>query len=143
MERKRAHSMSSWAWNILPLFVQSLSHAGLFVTLWTAARQSPLSSTISQNLLKFMSIELVMRSHHLILCHPLLLLPSIFPSVSEPSFQSDAGSACSVSNHSQDGSEEQSFLCVGSSGLLSAAPHEAQCECSYRQGQARSCFSRS
>ena len=47
----------------------------------TAARQAPLSSTISQNLLKFMSIESVMLSNHLILCHPLLLLSSIFPSI--------------------------------------------------------------
>ena len=53
----------------------------LFVTLWTAACQAPLSSTISQSLFKFMSIELVMLSNHLILCHPLLLLPSIFPSI--------------------------------------------------------------
>ena len=47
----------------------------------TAARQSSLSITISQSLLKLMSIELVMPSNHLILCHPLLLLPSIFPSI--------------------------------------------------------------
>ena len=48
---------------------------------WTAARQPPLTSTISRNLLKFMSIESVMLSNHLILYHPLLLLPSIFPSI--------------------------------------------------------------
>ena len=47
----------------------------------TAARQAPLSSTISQNLLKFMSIESVMLSNHLFLCHPLLLVPSIFTSI--------------------------------------------------------------
>ena len=52
-----------------------------FGTAWTVARQSPLSSTISWILFKFMSIELVMPSNHLILCHPLLLLPSIFPSI--------------------------------------------------------------
>ena len=61
--------------------VQSLSHVQLFVTPWTAARQASLSFTISQSLLKFISIELVMPSNHLILCHPLLLLPSIFPSI--------------------------------------------------------------
>ena len=61
--------------------VQSLSRVRLFVTLWTAARQASLSSTLSQNLLKFMSIESVMPSSHLILCGPLLLLPSIFPSI--------------------------------------------------------------
>ena len=50
-------------------------------TPWTAARQASLSITNSQSLLKFMSIELVMPSNHFILCHPLLLLPSIFPSI--------------------------------------------------------------
>ena len=53
----------------------------LFVTPWTAARQASLSITNSQSLLKLMSIESVMPSNHLILCHPLLLLPSIFPSI--------------------------------------------------------------
>ena len=61
--------------------VQSLSHVQLFVTPWTVAHQAPLSSTISQSLLKFMSIEAVMLSNHLILCCPLLLVPSIFPSI--------------------------------------------------------------
>ena len=61
--------------------VQLLSHDWLFVTSWTAAPQAPLSFTISQSLLKFMFIELVMLPSHLILCHPLLLLPSIFPSI--------------------------------------------------------------
>ena len=61
--------------------VQLLSHLWLFVTPWSAAHQAPLSSTISRGLLKFMSIESVMLSNHLILCCPLLLLPSIFPSI--------------------------------------------------------------
>ena len=61
--------------------VQLLSHLRLFVTAWTAAGQAPLSSTISQSLLKFMSIESVMLSNHLILSYSLLLLPSIFPRV--------------------------------------------------------------
>ena len=61
--------------------VQLLSHVWLFVTPWTAARQTSLSFTISQSLLKLMSIELVMPSKHLILCHPLLLLPSVFPNI--------------------------------------------------------------
>ena len=61
--------------------VHSLSHVRLFVTPWTAARQTPLSSTISWNLLKFTSIESVMPSNCLILCSSLLLLPSIFPSI--------------------------------------------------------------
>ena len=58
--------------------VQPLSHVQLFATPWTAARQA---ITNSQSLLKLMSIESVMPSNHLILCHPLLLLPSIFPSI--------------------------------------------------------------
>ena len=61
--------------------LQSLSHVQLFVTPWTAARQASLSITISQSLLKLMSIESVMPSNHLILCHRLLRLPSIFPSI--------------------------------------------------------------
>ena len=61
--------------------VQSLSCVWLFVTPWTAARQASLSVTNSESLFKLMSIEFVMPSNHLILCHPLLLLPSIFPSV--------------------------------------------------------------
>ena len=58
-----------------------LSHVRLFVTPWTAARQASLSITNARSLLTFMSIELVMPSNHLIICHPLLLLPPIFPSI--------------------------------------------------------------
>ena len=61
--------------------VQFLSHVGLFATPWTAALQDSLLITNSQSLLRLMSIESVMPSSHLILCHPLLLLPSIFPSI--------------------------------------------------------------
>ena len=60
------------------VIVQSLSHVRLFVTLWTEARQASLSFTISRSLLKLMSTESVMTSNYLILCHSLLLLPSIF-----------------------------------------------------------------
>ena len=60
--------------------VQSLRCVRLFATPWTAARQASLSTTNSQSLLKLMSIESVMPSNHLILCRPLLLLSSIFPS---------------------------------------------------------------
>ena len=63
------------------VIVQSLSCIWLFVTPWTVARQAPLSSTVSQSLLKSLSIELMMPSNHLILCCPLLLLPSVFPSI--------------------------------------------------------------
>ena len=61
--------------------VQFLSRVRLFGTPWTAAHQASLSITNSRSLLKFMSIESVMPSNHLILCHPLLLPPSIFPSI--------------------------------------------------------------
>ena len=61
--------------------VQSQSPVRLFATPWTTAHQVSLSSTISQSLLKFMCIASVMLSYHLILCCPLLLLPSIFPSI--------------------------------------------------------------
>ena len=61
--------------------VQLLNHVWLFMTPWTTARQASQSITISWNLLKLMSIESMMPSNHLILCRPLLLLPSIFPSI--------------------------------------------------------------
>ena len=60
--------------------VQSLSHVQLFVTPWTAAHQASLSITNSPSLLKLMSVEQVMSSNHLTLCHP-LLLPPVFPSI--------------------------------------------------------------
>ena len=60
---------------------QSLSRVRLSATSWMVARQARPSSTTSRSLLKFMSIESVMLSNHLILCHPLLLLPSVFPSI--------------------------------------------------------------
>ena len=65
----------------LKIVVQSLSRIWLFVTPWTAAHQASLSFTISLSLLKLLSIELVMLSNHFVLCCPLLLLPSIFPSI--------------------------------------------------------------
>ena len=61
--------------------VQSLSCVRLFVTPWSAARQASLSITNSRSLLKLMSIESVMPFNHLILCRPLLFLPSVFPSI--------------------------------------------------------------
>ena len=65
----------------LIIVVHSPSCVQLFATSWTAARQASLSFTISQSLLKFMYIESVMPSNHLILCHPLLLLILIFPRI--------------------------------------------------------------
>ena len=73
-------SLSHAGW-IFVVLVQSLSHVRLFAIPWTAAHQASLSFTISWSLLKFMSIESVMPSNHHILCHPLLLLPSIFSSI--------------------------------------------------------------
>ena len=71
-------TMDIW---VAPVVIQSLSHVQLFATPWTAAHQDSLSFTISWSLLRFMSIESVMLSNHLILSHPLLLLPSVFPSI--------------------------------------------------------------
>ena len=67
--------------SIVVAVAQSLSCFQIFVIPWTAACLESLSFTISQSLLKFMSVELVTPSNHLILCHPLLLLPSVFPSI--------------------------------------------------------------
>ena len=73
----------SSTWKVMDQFssVQSLSRVQLFTTPWTAAHQTSLSITNSWSLLKFMSIESVIPSNHLMLCHPLLLPPSIFPSI--------------------------------------------------------------
>ena len=68
--------------------VQSLSHVRLFATPWTAACQASLSITNSWSILKLMSITSVMPSNRLILCHPFLLLPSIFPSIRVFSYES-------------------------------------------------------
>ena len=62
-------------------WTQSLSHVQIFVIPWTAARQSYLPFIISQTLFKLIYTELEMPSNHPILCHPLLLLPSIFPRI--------------------------------------------------------------
>ena len=100
MPRKDAKNKGNWIWEytkfILTLewfyrlktvlsSVQLLSRVQLFVTPWTAVRQASLSITNSRSLLKLMSIELVMPSNHLILCRPLLLPPSIFPSFTNES----------------------------------------------------------
>ena len=68
--------------------IQLLSHVQLFATPWTAARQASLSITNSRSLLKPMSLKSVMPSHHLLLCHPLLLLSSVFPSIRDFSNES-------------------------------------------------------
>ena len=71
--------VNSTAMNIGVAIVQLLSCVHLFTNPWTSALQASLSFTISWSLLKHISIELVMPSNHLILCHPLLLLPSLLP----------------------------------------------------------------
>ena len=73
--------MEEKTYRLLLSSVQSLSRVQLFETLWTTACQASPSITNSQSLPKLMSIESLMPSNHLILCHPLLLLPSIFPSI--------------------------------------------------------------
>ena len=79
---------TSWSSWISSVQFSNLSRVWLFVTTWTAARQVSLSITNSPSLLKLMSVELVIPSNHLILCHPLLLLPQSFPvSESFPSSQ--------------------------------------------------------
>ena len=79
-------------WYVSLLF--SRCHVLLFVTPWTEAHQASLSFTISQSLLKFISIELMMLSNHLILCHPVLLLPLVFPSIRVFSNESAMVSCC-------------------------------------------------
>ena len=78
LARQTFYHWATWE-DLYVVVVQSLSRVQLFATLWTAARQASLSITNSRSLLKLMSIESVIPSNHLILCHP-LLLPSIFPS---------------------------------------------------------------
>ena len=88
--RKRGWKVTSWSLTVghdwvtkqtNTVVVYFLSHVHFIVTSWTIAQQASLSFTISQSLLKLISTDLVMPSNHLILCHPLLLLPSIFPSI--------------------------------------------------------------
>ena len=73
--------LSKWGWVFWHCCCSVAQLVWLFVIPWTTAHQASLSFTISWSLLKLMSIELVMPSNHLILCHPFLLLPSIFPSI--------------------------------------------------------------
>jgi len=79
-EKINNNEVTNNTWTKTIIVVHSLSCVWLFATPWTAAHQASLSFTISHSLLKLMSIELVMPSNHLILCHP-LLLSSIFPSI--------------------------------------------------------------
>ena len=111
--------------------VQSFSHAWLFVTPWTAACQTSLSFTISQSSLKLMSIELVMPSNHLILCHSLLLQPSIFQSFSWSN--SDRCTRCELIRCKQKHSTTASWkapwktACVRGSFASSSSPLSPSC----------------
>ena len=108
--------------------VQSLSRVRLFATPWTAAHQAFLSFTISQSLLKFMSIELVMPSNHLILCHP-LLLPSIFPSIrvfSNESVLHIRWPKYWSFSFSISPSNKYSVFILGLTGLISLQPRDSQ-----------------
>ena len=81
VDNRRLNLGSTWAAGHLNLLFFSHSVMSYFVTPWTAARQAFLSFTISRSLLKLKSIETVMPSNHLVICRPLLLLPSIFSSI--------------------------------------------------------------
>ena len=87
--RKRTSILTANKSWFVVVVVELLHYVRLFAAPWTAACQTSLSFTISWSVLQFMSIELVMLSNHLILCHPLLLLPSIFPSIRVLSSESD------------------------------------------------------
>ena len=90
-ERMQKNHSSIWLLGIFPIYSLCCSVTKLCPTAtpWPAAGQASLSFTISQSLLKFLPTELVMPSKHLILCHPLLLLPSVFPSIKVLSNESD------------------------------------------------------
>ena len=116
-----------WVW--LPTWgicifdvVLSLSLVQLFATPWTAAHQASLSFTISLSLLKLMSIELMLASDHLILCCPLLLLPSIFPSIrvfsNEPALYIRWPKYWSISSASALPMNIQGWFPLGFTGLI-------------------------
>ena len=106
--------------------IQFLSCVQLFATPWTVARQPSLSFTISQSLLTLMSIKSVMPSSHLILCHTLLLLPSIFPSIRVFSSESlftlggqSIGASAFVQWILDNPMNIQGWFCLGLNGLIS------------------------
>ena len=108
--------------------VQSLSHVQLFATPWIATRQASLYFTISWSLLKLMSIESVMPSNHLMLCHPLLLPPSIFPSIRvfflmSRLFASGGQSIGASASASVLPMNTQGWFLLGLTGLISLLSH--------------------
>ena len=110
--------------------VQSLSHVWLFVTPWTAVHKASLSITNSQSLFKLMSIELVIPSNHLILCHPLLLPPSIFSSIRV--FSTESGLRIrwskywSFSFSISPSNEYSGLISLGWTGWISLLPRDSQ-----------------
>jgi len=108
--------------------VQLFSHVWLFATPWTVARQASLPITNSQSLLKLMSIELVIPSNHLILCHPFLLLPSIFPSIrvlsNESALRIRWPKYCSFSFSISPSNETQNWSPLGWTGWISLQSKE-------------------
>ena len=111
-----------------PLVVQLLSRVWLFATPWTVARLASLSFIIAQSLLKVVSIKSVMPSIHLILCHPLLLLPSIFPSTrvisSESAFPIRWPKYWSFSFSSSPSNEYSGLIFLGLTGWISLQSRE-------------------
>ena len=99
--------------------VQSLNRVWLFVTLWSAAHQAYLSITNSQSLIKLMSIESVMPFNHPILCHPLLFLLSIFPSIRVFSYESGSQSIGASASASVLPVNIQAWFPLGLTGLIS------------------------
>ena len=118
LERDCSFSLGS-----ILISIQSLSRVWLFATPWTAACQASLSIINSRSLLKLMSIELVMRSNHLILCCPLLLLPSIFPRIrvfsNEPALHIRWPKYWSFSFSISPCNEYSGWISLGLTGLIS------------------------
>ena len=110
--------------------VQSLSCVWLFVTPWTTACQASLSITNCWNVVKPMSIELVMPSNHLIPCRPLLLLPSIFPSIrvfsNESALHIRWPKYWSFSFNSSPSNEHPRLISLGWTGWISCSPRDSQ-----------------
>ena len=113
----------SFLWLSNFVVFQLVGHVRLFATPWTAAYQASLFFTISQSLLKLMSIESVMSSNHLILCHCLFLLPSIFPSIrvfsNELALASDGQSIGASTSASVLPMNIQDWFPFGLTGLIS------------------------
>ena len=110
--------------------VQLLSHVQLFVTPWTAARQASLSITNSQSPPKPMSIESVMSTNYLILCRPLLLLPSIFPSIrvfsNESALRIRQPKYCSFSFNISPSNEHRGLISFRMDWLAYCSPRDSQ-----------------